>query len=222
MRVYAKQVPPEHQQSPFEYDPAGGLYVWGNHRLQEYGKEEMGRLWVHLCEAAEDLDGRRRRRPREQTWSEALHELFPKDSGSWSRAERVRWAEILKNPGDVYGRPKYALLCAALELLTGKAWDWRTITGCCQGDFQLIVYRPDWWPPEALERLEAEYFNTGSEWLCTTDDNETPLSVYCYAYDSDGLRAEIADAMGCDPGDVTLYHFDGWARTASYREEAAP
>jgi hypothetical protein len=179
-----------------------------------------------MFEAADDLDGRRRGRARVHTWAETLADRLPRDTGEeWSRADRVRWAEILKDYRDFYTVKKYEVLCAGLEMLTGRRWDWCTLRGCSQSDWQYCMYPADDWTGEDLERLEAEYFNTGTEWIVHDEDTppEEPedvsgFSVYCTAWSDEGLKKEIADAAGGDPADVTLYKFSGWVRRAEYEE----
>ena len=46
-------------------------------------------------------------------------------------------------------------------------------------------------------------------------DEISGYCVYCYSYD---VRAELAQYCGGDPDDVVLYEFDGYTKTAKYRE----
>lgn len=230
MKIYAKQVPPEYQESPLLRDMGDelpeNLYIFGNNRLTGYQAEEARNIKTRLFEAADDLDGRRRGRAREYTWAETLADLLPRDTGEeWSRADRVRWAEILNDYRDFYTSKKYEILCAGLEMLTGRRWDCCTLRGCCQGAWQYCIYPADDWNGERLERLEAEYFNTGTEWII--HDEEAPpeepedvngYSLYCTAWSDDGIKAEIAEAAGGSPADVVLYKFTGYARRAEYEE----
>ena len=111
--------------------------------------------------------------------------------------------------------------------MTGKKWDYRIIRGCCQSDWNYIFYPVDEWTREQIEIFEAEYFNTGSEWIIDDGEfdpeNDSPLningySVYCTLWSEDGIRKEIADCEGVAPADVVLYAFEGWSRTAQYKE----
>lgn len=101
----------------------------------------------------------------------------------------------------------------ALHIVTGKRYDVRTIRGCCQGDWQYIYFPVDDYTPAALDILEADYFNTGSEWIVNDD-----FSIYAYSWNNDDIRAEIADAAGVSPCDVILYTFTGWSRSPEYME----
>ena len=71
----------------------------------------------------------------------------------------------------------------------------------------------------ALDILEADYFNTGAEWAVDVDGCD--VGVYTYSWNNDGIREEIAGAVGVDPADVVLLEFTGWNRTAAYKEVTA-
>jgi hypothetical protein len=229
MKIYAKQVPPEYQKSPllmdWKHERPENLYIWGNRHFVGCNVEKIDALWVHVIEAAEYLWEMRHGRHQEQSWADVLGDLIPKTAGDWTRAERVQWAEILADPRPLYSSKKYEILCAGLGMLTGRRWDWCTLRGCCQSDWQECIYPADDWDGESLERLEAEYFNTGTEWII--HDEETPpecpedvsgFSGYCTAWNDDGIKREIAEAVGGSPADVILYKFTGYARRAEYEE----
>ena len=116
-------------------------------------------------------------------------------------------------------RPDPDALAAALTEHTGHTWDSGAITGCCQREWQYLVYRVDFWPYDARKALEMEYFNTGTEWLVYTDITDE-VSVYCYGYTSEQIAEEIKNAFGGSPADtVQLDWFDGYNRTPKYRRE---
>lgn len=107
----------------------------------------------------------------------------------------------------------------ALKLYTGRTWDRVTIRGYCQGDWQDVYYPVDEYSREALQELEIEYFNLGTEWeISRADAREDSYCMYCYSDTPDQIRAEIAAAEGVAPDKVTLLRFNGWTRSASYKE----
>ena len=132
--------------------------------------------------------------------------------------------EILEElPDDVRDElgssPRPSELADALTEYTGHAWTCGTLRGCCQRDWQHVVYRVDFYPGAALQALEMEYFNTGTEWLVYTDLTDE-ISVYCYGYTSEQIAEEIRDAFGGSPADtVQLDWFDGYIQTPKYRRE---
>jgi hypothetical protein len=112
-----------------------------------------------------------------------------------------------------------------LNALTGGNWIQTTIRGCCQSDWQDIIYDSEKYTRDDIQRLEIEYFNTGSEWIIHDENTEpkTPdeisgYSVYCYGWNGEQIRAEIADAAGVKPEDVVLFKFSGYTQTAKYEE----
>ena len=140
------------------------------------------------------------------------------------RAIRLR---LLFSISKLWDTKEIDILCKALELISGEKWGNSTIRGCCQGDWQEVIY-PAIYGREWLECFEMEYFNTGSEWIIHDEDTapETPeavsgYSIYCYGWNNDLIRAEIAEAVGANPEEVILYRFNGWARSASYEEATA-
>ena len=104
----------------------------------------------------------------------------------------------------------------ALHLLTGKRYDVHTLRGCCQGDWQTIYYPVEEYTREALDVLEIEYFNLGTEWLANVDG----CKVYVYAYSDtpEKIRPEIAAAVGVEAENIILQAFSGWKRIPKYEE----
>ena len=157
MKIYAKQIPPEHQESYFDIESWPGVIIHGNRHFNDYTTPEFDAIYNRF-------DGEKR---------------------------------ILR----------------ALHIITGKRYDVQTIRGSCQGDWQNVYFPVDDYAPTALDILEADYFNTGSEWIVNDD-----FSIYVYSRHNDGIRTEIADAAGVDPADVVLLEFTGWSKTAVYAE----
>lgn len=157
MKIYAKQVPPEYQESFFDIENWPGVIIHGNRYFNDYTTPEFDAIYNRF-------DGEKR---------------------------------ILR----------------ALHIVTGKRYDVRTIRGYSQGDWQNAYFPVDDYTRDALDILEADYFNTGSEWIINDG-----FSIYAYSWNNDGIRAEIADAAGGDPADVILYTFDGWQKTPVYAE----
>ena len=119
------------------------------------------------------------------------------------------------------------ILCKVLSIVDSRAWDWQTIRGSCQSDWQEVFFPVDEWNEEALRDFETQYFNEGTEWLVDDGEydpeNDSPLningySVYCTSWSEDGIRQEIADAEGTSPENVVLYAFEGYIQTLKYRE----
>ena len=118
-------------------------------------------------------------------------------------------------------------MCAVLSIVTGEEWSCKQIRGCCQPEWNCIFYPVAQWSKEAIEEFEVEYFNTGTEWIVDDGDfdpesdipeNINSCSVYCTAWNEDGIKKQIADGEGLDMEDIVLYAFEGYAKTPLYRE----
>lgn len=108
------------------------------------------------------------------------------------------------------------LLLSVLKAETGKTWYFDSIRGCCQSDWQYIVYI-DSGNNERLNYISMDYFNTGTEYIITDPDGDE-TALYCYSYNAEGIRKEIADAFGIAPEDVDIYDFDGYTKTPKYKK----
>lgn len=227
MKIYAKQIPPEHQESPFflEKEYYENVNIFGNRDYTSHTSalfdalpgmlDELFSVWCDFTDGC----------PRDyyNSWEDALNDIAPPQGRpEYTREERKHtWPALLED----WNGPRQRTLCRALTLITGREWDSCTLRGCCQGDWQDCAFLVEEWSAAALERLEAEYFNTGTEWI-VHDENTAPASVddingfsiYCTAWNDDGIKKEIANAAGGRPEDVALYAFDGWTRAAKYKE----
>lgn len=222
MKIYAKQTPPEYQESPlFMEEWPENVFVFGNDRLTGNGAEMIENIKSAMYDAAEELQLLQRgRRGFYNSFIDLINGLLPapEHKREYSRADRLEWRRLLLayDAGAIRGDDA---AIAALELITGREYEYTQITGCCQGDWQNIIY-PAEYGREWLRDFETEYFNTGDEWRISENDPENDDNYYMYthAWSDDGKRAEIAAAAGVDPGDVILLTFAGWARSATYTE----
>jgi hypothetical protein len=223
MKLYAKQVPPEHQESPLFH--AGSwpenVFVFGNRHFNQHAErlEEIRQALENIAETFDDMQAG-------QAHTNNLHAVLwyhlPRDDGrGYSRTERLELVKLAAQyewPGSRNMENK--ILCRVLELITGQEWTAGTIRGYCQGDWQEIIY-PSEYGREWLAAFEAEYFNTGSEWHIKESDEDPGYYQYCTGWNNAMIRAEIAEVAGCEPCDVVLLKFTGWSRTASYEEVTA-
>ncbi len=222
-KIYARQVPPEYQESPLMWGEIETDYIniTGNRHFQEHvsllfenarGALENGDIlgeWdaINIGESAYD------------TWAEVLRDIIPPSGrGEYTRAERLKIAQIASDY--YYGADENNSICELLSIITGKLWAWRTLRGCCQSDWVEAFYPVHSWSREYIKNFETEYFNTGSEWIIH-DGDDAPgdpdeingYSIYCHSYDP---REEIAKEHGAKPEDVVLYEFSGFTRVARW------
>lgn len=228
-KVYARQIAPEYQESPlfaFGEEFPENIAVYGNRDYNEHFTGVFDGLRDALLDAGQELDNMRWGDLWRPDFITILHDLLPPvGRGEYSRAERLAWVKLL----DAYGATEAAVYMArAAALITGQEYDAAQISGCCQGEWQNVIY-PAEWGREWLAAFECEYWNTGEEWIFT-DPLEAPpedpgdvdgCAVYVHGWRDAERRAEIADAAGVDPADVVLYVFGGWERRAKYAEVGA-
>ena len=219
MKIIAKQIPPEYQESPLflgaEFWPEN-VFVFGNRHYNQHA-DVLNELKTALENIADVFDDMRHGGAWTTDLSHAiLCELPDNYRREYSRRERLRIVELATEYSITKSDDENDVLCAALELFTGKTWDHGTIRGCCQGDWQEIIY-PAEYGRKWLAKFETEYFNTGSEWLIDPDGD--CISVYTHGWHDEEIRAELADATGTTPENITLLQFTGWNRTTEYTEE---
>ena len=237
MKIYAKQVNPEYQESPLFIDGffPDNIILTGNRDFNSHTTPEFDQINSHFEDMAGTWENDRfffqwngagydkiAKKP-EYTLQELLTDYgFTRPDGKpWTTKQRHEWRLLMEREElDDDG------IIKALQLLTGKAWKAFTIRGCCQSDWQSGFCPVSEWSREALEAFEAEYFNTGTEWIIHDEDGEPEspeeingYSVYCHGWNSDQIRKEIADAAGeTDPAAVVLYEFTGWSRSPEYKK----
>ena len=194
MKIKAYQVAPEYQESPLSSfdDWLEGLEIYGN---RDYIRRTS------------------------ETFDEVLKCLEYGDFSDFKFTEpnAVRLEELC-NEYYTQGANNEAIIAEALSIVTGQKWEYKQISGSCQSDWNYIYYRPEEWTEKALEYFEIEYFNTGDEWRIEDEEGDDLGSVYTHEWDDDEQKREIAENIGVDPDEVTLYLFDGWTKTAKYKE----
>lgn len=218
-KVYARQISPEHQESPLFW----GDEFWPDDVILDGNRDYKSHTipaYDHIDRYFDEMAGEWANN-QNYTIGEILRDYgFTREDGKpWSNQQKHKWRVFLEGNGPVYESQG---MCELLELITGKAWTCTTIRGVCQGDWQ-TMYHPADWTRTQVEIFETEYFNTGSEWTIHDgeDDPESPEEIigfymYCHGWSDDDIRAEIAAETGADPADVVLYKFSGWKRSATY------
>lgn len=224
MKIYAKQVAPEDQESPLRYGEwPENIYLLENRNFRGHGSKRIDNIINNMDDASYELKrllrGELADLVKKYTFKDILNDFLKNENGrEYSRAERLKWRKLLLifDYGAIRGNEAAA---AALELITDKKYNFATIRGCCQSDWQEIIY-PAEYGDEWLKNFEIEYFNLGEEWNVNegAPDSKESYYFYTHAWSNEGKRAEIAAVAGVDPSDVVLYVFDGWSRSARYKE----
>lgn len=222
-RIYARQVPTEYQESPLQMcgEWPENVYVFGNRHYNEHteGLQEIRDALENIYDGMEEIiNGQDPRGLAGLIWY-----YLPRESGErYTTAERLKLARLAEEyiNNSPWSDTEIRVILRVLEIVRGEEYKHAIIRGCCQGDWQNIIY-PASYGDKFRNTFETEYFNTGTEWIIHDDDStpEDPdeidgYSVYCYSYDP---RAEIAAEYNTAPENVTLYEFDGYIRRASWR-----
>lgn len=225
MKIYAKQIAPEYQESPlYMGEWPENVYVFGNRGYKDNSKriDEIRRGLETIADTFADMQNG-------ENWARNgnLHAVIwyelPREGGAgYTRAERLEIVRLAEMYCNCRSYDENDIICDVLEIITGKKYDNATIRGCCQGDWNYIIY-PAEYGREWLKEFEIEYFNLGDEWALYENgpDGEYVFHFYTHSWRDDEKRAEIADAAGVKPDDVILYAFDGWSRTPVYKEISA-
>ena len=231
MEIYAKQVAPEYQESPLfmgdEFFP-DNIAVCGNRDYHSHKPEffESVQSVLEQGELAEILEYPKNWADWYKSATQAIAEYLPPTNGKKYSTNAIHALRTLVIDYSCCAcSRKDEILCKVLSIVDGRPWEWSTIRGCCQGDWQEVFYPVDEWAKAALEAFEVQYFNMGSEWI-VHDEAESPespdeingFSVYCIGWNADAIKAEIAEAAGGSPEEVVLYQFGGYSRTPIYEE----
>lgn len=219
MKIYAKQVNPEYQESPLFNDSCfpSNIAVFGNRDYREHIPEAISHVLETLKsgELSYEID----RAGSECAWyknaTEAINDLLPRENGKRYGTRAIHELKTLVdewNTCDSSDEPR--VLCCVLDIVTGKEWDWNEIHGCCQGEWNRVYFPANDWDSAALEAFEFEYFNNGIE-LIVHDEHGAPESVddisgysfYAHCYSIDDAKDEIARFHGVSVDDVVLYEY---------------
>lgn len=227
MKVYARQVAPEYQESPLsfgdEFYPEG-IIIDGNKDYVSRQTEAYEKVLNYIDEAYDEIEKIHVKEGWYKSVTECIMDFFkPEHKEKYNTNEISEWKKIIEDFHNGSHSEEWRPICAALSLITGKKYDYKTICGCCQRDWQEIYYPTDEYTKASIDAFEIEYFNTGTEWI-VHDKAETPespedisgSSIYCYSWDEEGIRKEIAEYNGCAPEDVVLYRHAGYMHVSQY------
>lgn len=226
MKYYVVQIDPESQESPLMIDGLwpDDLAAFGNRHYQteiptniEPIKEALDQEEVYdFLESPAEI------KEFFGTATKMMHQYFERKK-PYSTKEVHQLKQLVKDYAEGRDCDKDETLCKVLNIVLGGHWKDTTIRGCCQGDWQNVIYKEET-HPGGIKWFESEYFNEGSEWMVHDGDDvpETPqditgYTVYCHEYGEDSIREELSKAIGCDPADIVMYIFDRYARVPIYK-----
>ena len=103
-----------------------------------------------------------------------------------------------------------------LTTWTDCPWDVTSIKGSCQGEWQNVWYDTSCYSLEDIKRVEAAYFNTGTQWEVMDEDEY--YTIYCYKDNEDELKKEIADNIGKKVSEISFEKFEDYKKVPVYKE----
>lgn len=230
MKIYAKQVPPEYQESPLflgdEFWP-DNIILDGNRDYNAHTTPLYDRIVSAYEDAAREIENidLKNGYAAYNNATEAINDYFPPleyRGKPYNTRDIHRIREALR----LYGTRKHyngEYILEMLEAITAETWHTGTIRGCCQGDWQTIYYPVKAWSTEAITIFETEYFNTGSEWIIHDENTDpdgpediTGFSVYCHGWNTEDIKREIIDAYGATDAEVILYKHTGYTKLSKW------
>ena len=234
IKAYAKQVNPAYQESPlliFDEWPED-MVLYGNRDYRSHTIPIFDRLIDNYEACMTEIDNFQNG----YRWYKNITEIIidhlpPVHKDKYSTKEIHAWKLLLEEWEKVWDRKSRLnesdCIVEALGLMTGKKWDYSTIHGSCQSDWQIIYYVVDEWNRESRNAFEVEYFNMGSEWMIHDGDDQpeqpediSGFTCYCTAWNADGIREQLADIAGCKPEEVKAWAWDGEIYLPKYKEIA--
>ena len=219
-KVYARQVPWEWQESPWDDEQLkiDKAALYGNRSYGRYVFDEFEQVVKALEEM--DCDDVGDDRPYSTEQEMLLDYVPPVGRDSYTDEEIKTWKFASQMYNQNYGRNEQWGICMGLTLMLGKEYDYKTLRGSCQSDWIYFIYPTDLYNDEAVRRLETEFFNTGEEWIVHDEDTvpDCPEAVNGYTmYVYDDARKEIAAEAGVAPEDVVLWKYDGMRSIPKYK-----
>ena len=223
--IKAMQIRPEYQESPFwlDYSETDNGTIYDGltiidmqyHRTTrvKYTKlfEEVMTYAEEAAEAAEDF----KRRdgvyysPYSRNYTEYIMYTFNlKKRPSTKVIHRLKalfttLAEEYSDYREYYQADEIAEI---MTLLSGEKYACTNLNGYSQGDTVKCIYKESEWTKEALNMLETEYWNGGSEYAVTDEENDPDSTVFMYftQWNDEEIRKEIAAEYGTTPENVTM------------------
>ena len=235
-KIIAEQVPPEYQESNWwmykeNFEETDGVnyrfVVCGNDKYKDYTSDTFDYIKENIDDWYDDwydmhhTEDSWRYEPLEMmSVAEFLEweKLRRKDDKNWTDEQIMEWKNLLNTTEDYYYSQE--IRCRLLSLIEGGNWKYAELHGCVQREWQGVYYDSDSIGHAELLRIESDYFNLGTEWNCWIDGDEEGLTmrVYCYEWDDDNIKKEIAEQMwtSVDEDEVELRKFTGWTRLPNY------
>ena len=205
-KAYFRQAPPDQQESQWDfYSPAEewpGIYIAGNRHFNGLRGDFLRRLTDTAEEQIDDFaengdtdapDGGNR-----ETWAAFIRQCT-NDPDSMKSGDRD-WA------------------VQVLSAYHGRPYDWRAMRGSDQSDWNYCYYPAEGCPQapnihNELDRLDADYFNTCTEfYLLDGPDGEIECCGF-YTYNAYDIPSYAAELRAYGEGEPVISLFERYKQT---------
>lgn len=228
MKYTAKEVLPEWTDSCFDYEDYDLVSYFGNPRMHRHTTDLFDQCREFLEQYSGEAENIRAHRYREYDYvcgrsvrvRKSAREIITRDLPI-AKPSRRQVRKILDRLAGycndrnlvAYDADDYVAELMTIANADGVKYSTRTLRGCCQGDWQTVIGPAD----TDFDDLEARYFNTGTAYTIEDECGNPLFRVYCTEWRDEDQLKHVAEDIGCDPADVQMMKFDGWAKSPKYR-----
>ena len=179
MALYARQINPSEQTSPFWEDTETWDGILLYEPIRKYAVDPHYKSILEVLQNYFDVsqDIADSRCGEYDSIAEYINDVSPRqDNKPYTEEQLTGWDDAAKS----YNFPKadgynpYSRIydemwgiCKALSLVSGEEFDWKEIHGCCQGEYNRVIYPESRFSEQDIRNFECEFFNLGTEWCVT-------------------------------------------------------
>lgn len=203
MKVYARQIPPDKQESDLQRARVC------NKAMALYGNPKLKKCTNNI-------------------FDEVLDATKYNDLNSWvfSNIDKQKMKNVIKLMYNYNTFPNNNTLCKLLSIVTNAKWTYTVIQDVNLSNWQYLYYKVGHVTGEDVYNVSIDYFNRGSEWIIhesdtifTNPDEIAGLNYYFLTNDCTKIKEKIASFKNCSVADIVLYKFKGYKKIREYEIE---
>ena len=146
MKIYARQINPQYQDSRIFDDDGNGveyINVWGNRDYQSRTSSVFDRVreCLDVGELADDIKAIMEKSPYAiyGNVTEAINNQLWRDDGKTYGTRQIgKLKQLVLKYSDCNSSEEDQILVDVLSIVTGEKWDYKEIHGCCQGEWNTL------------------------------------------------------------------------------------
>jgi hypothetical protein len=210
--ITVKQVDPESQMNAWlvnadGYLASGTIAIFGNRNFNSYIPYKIEELQYFLDNYIDEYD--------------SMDELRENISYFFEDSKRIldlpddKILKIKEINEKAIDRDSMEDICKLLDLIYNEKWDYSTMQGYSQGDWQYILYVEAGEP--LIKYIEADYMGMSDQWTVENGSDKGML-IFTYEWKDEEIRKEISDALGVKPEEIIMKKFTGYSQIPNYEE----